>query len=102
MPNSKKHIIEHSFNFFTKSLIAVALLIFVNFTFAIQYVNLTNYGLTLTEIVEEEEEKEEHKHDLLELLVNNTNVIQRLPSKFKEPILEIIVAEVSTPPPDLS
>ena len=102
MPNSKKHIIENSFNFFTKSLIAVALLIFVNFTFAIQYVNLTDYGLSLTEIVEEEEEKEEHKHDLLELLVNNSNVIQLLKIELKNPIIEIFVTEVFTPPPEFS
>ena len=87
--------------FFTKSIATVFLLIFINFTFTIQYVNLNNFNLTVNEIVEEEV-KEEHKTDLFECLVNDDIVVQFLNVKLKEPILEAIVTEVSTPPPELS
>ena len=100
MLNKKQHN-KNSFSFIKKGMITVLLLIFVNFTFGIQYINWNNFGLSLTEIVEEEE-KEEHKQDLLEVLVNNTDVILYLTVKIKEPILEPIITEVSTPPPEFS
>ena len=59
-------------------------------------------GKSYYEIGTEEEEKEEHKQDLLEVLVNNTDVILYLTVKIKEPILEPIITEVSTPPPEFS
>lgn len=99
MCKKNKHNTFLSSNFFRVSVVAVLFLIFTNFTFAIQYVNLNTFNLTLNEIVEEEE-KEEHKQDLLELLVNDDNVIQFLNVELKEPIIEAVVSEVSTPPPD--
>ena len=101
MFNKKQHHITQTPSFLKKGIITMLLLIFVNFTFGIQYINWNNFGLSLIEIVEEEE-KEEHKQDLFELLVNNAIVIQFLTLKLKEPILEAIVTEVSTPPPEFS
>ena len=87
---------------FTLLAIAFALMIFVNFTFAIQYVNLNNFNMTLNEIVEEEE-KEEHRNDLLDVLVNNTNVISLVNHNLsKEPLLCKYHSDVLTPPPELS
>jgi|GEM_PF-2915264 len=83
--------------------IAFSFTIFLNFTIAIQYVNLSDFGLSLTEIVEEEEEKEEHRNDLLEDLVNNTNVISLINHDLsKEPLLCKYHNDVLTPPPELS
>lgn len=87
---------------FTLFAIAVALMIFVNFTFAIQYVNLSAFNLTLNEIVEEEE-KEEHRNDLVDDLVNNTDVISLINHDLsKEPLLCKYHNDVLTPPPELS
>jgi hypothetical protein len=101
MPNDKTHITKGASSLFKKSLVGLFFLIFVNFTFAIQYVNLSDFNMTLTEIVEEEE-KEEHRNDLLELLVNNSNAIQVLKVELKKPIIKTLVTEVFTPPPELS
>ncbi|MCO6500976.1 MAG: hypothetical protein J5I47_11475 [Vicingus serpentipes] len=101
MFNKKQQHTNNSSSSLKKGVIAILLLIFIHFTFGIQYINWNNFGLSLTEIVEEEE-KEEHKQDLLEVLVNNTSVILYLTVKIKEPILEPIITEVSTPPPELS
>ncbi|MGB0887652.1 MAG: hypothetical protein ACPGSL_05990 [Vicingaceae bacterium] len=91
MSKVQKHILISSF-----------LLVFSNFTFAIQYVNLNNSGFSITELVEEEEEKEVHEQDVLELLMNNSTVISFITIQLKETVIEPIVTEVSTPPPELS
>ena len=84
--------------------IAFSLTIFLNFTFAIQYVDLSNFGLSIAEeIVEEEEEKEEHRNDLLEDLINNTNVIVFVNYDLgKVPLMCKYHSDVLTPPPELS
>lgn len=82
--------------------IAFSFTIFLNFTIAIQYVNLSDFNLTLNEIVEEEE-KEEHRNDLLEDLINNTNVIVFVNYDLgKVPLMYKYHSDVLTPPPELS
>lgn len=82
--------------------IAFSFTIFLNFTIAIQYVNLNNFNMTLNEIVEEEE-KEEHRNDLIDDLVNNTNIISLINYDLgKEPLLCRYHSDVLTPPPELS
>ncbi|MGB0887288.1 MAG: hypothetical protein ACPGSL_04125 [Vicingaceae bacterium] len=91
MSKNHKHII-----------ISFLLLVFINFTFAIQYINVGNNGISITELVEEEEEKEIHEHNLLELLMNNVVAISFSAIQIKETVIEAIVTEVSTPPPELA
>ncbi len=102
MNNSNKNISPFSY---PKSIIKVSgiimLLVFVNFTFAIQYINLVGTNISLTEIVEEEEL--EHNHNLFVVLTNNVVIISliNIPTKTN-----ILIAEsffkVPTPPPELS
>ena len=81
--------------------VSFALTIFLNFTFAIQYVNLSDFNITLTEIVEEEE-KVEHKNDLLDVLVNNNTIISLVDFDLKDqPLLCKYHTDVLTPPPEL-
>ena len=47
--------INNKINPLLKVAVVVSIMIFTHFTFAIQYVNLNGSGLSLTEIVEEEE-----------------------------------------------
>lgn len=99
MLNKNKLNINSQSTLFIKSVITVSLLIFVNFTFAIQYVNLSDFNMTLNEIVEEEEKKE-HRNDLVDELVNNTDVISLINHDLsKEPLLCRYHSNVLTPPP---
>lgn len=82
--------------------VSFALAIFLNFTFAIQYVNLNDFDMTLTEVVEEEEQ-EVHKNDLLDILVNNNTIISLIDFDLKDqPLLCKYHTDVLTPPPELS
>tara|TARA_R110001592_G_scaffold361235_1_gene671422 strand:+ start:2340 stop:2648 length:309 start_codon:yes stop_codon:yes gene_type:complete len=102
MTNKKKHIIKYLSNFFMKSLGMFFFLIFINFTFAIQYVNWSDFNMTLTEIIEEEE-KEEHRNDLLDVLVNNIVIISLIDFDINDvPLLCRYQSDVLTPPPELS
>ena len=80
--------------------IAFSLMVFINFTVAIQYVNLNDFNISLNEIVEEEEEV--HRNDLLDDLVNNTKVISLINYDLsEEPLLCKYHTDVLTPPPQI-
>lgn len=99
MPNNKKHT-SNIISPFLRVMVVMSILLFTHFTFAIKYINLTGFGLSLTEIVEEEE-KEEHKNDLLEDLVNNSEVICCINYDLtKEALISLYKSNVLTPPPE--
>ena len=101
MTKSKSHIAIIVSNFFMKSLVMFFFLIFVNFTFAIQYVNLGSFNITLNEIVEEEEEV--HENDLLDALVNNIIIICLIDFDINDvPLICKYQSDIFTPPPELS
>ncbi len=85
-----------------KFLIPLALLVFLNFTFSLQYVNWSSLNISITEVVEEEEEKEEHKNDLFEALVNNAEVIIEVTFPTMDIIIPKYPSDIQTPPPELS
>ena len=99
MLNNKKHT-SKMISPFLRLMVVLSILLFTHFTFAIQYINLTGFGLSLTEIVEEEE-KEEHKNDLLENLVNDSKVISSVNYELtKETLVSRYPSSVLTPPPE--
>lgn len=101
MFNRRNHINKTISTSFMKSLVMFFLLVFINFTFAIQYVNLSSFNMTLTEIVEEEEEV--HENDLLDILVNNIVIICLIDFDINdEPLICKYQSDIFTPPPELS
>lgn len=101
MHNSKLHITPKKLSSKWMCMSVVFLLtVFFNFTIAIQYINWSSFNITTTEIVEEEE-IEEHKIDIYEAIINNTNAIKQLCFPFKEEIKELYLTDLLKPPPKI-
>ncbi|MCB0402925.1 MAG: hypothetical protein KDD41_12630 [Flavobacteriales bacterium] len=86
-----------------KTVAVLSLLLFLHFTFSLQYINCYSDNGTLTEIVEEVEEEVEYENDVFELLLNNTQLISLISFHIEDEPVELrYINDVKTPPPELA
>lgn len=87
---------------FQRTIATCAFLLFLNFTFSLQYISFYSDNSTLTEIVEEVEEELEYENDVFDLLLNNHEQIQLVSYLVVDESSEIrFPHDVMTPPPEL-
>jgi len=86
-----------------RAIAVLALFLFLNFTFSLQYINCCSDNSTLTEIVEEVEEEAEYENDVFELLLNNTQLIQLVSYQLEDEPFELrFINDIQTPPPEFA